>query len=170
MRIHAVWNTNRVVRGVIGLRAVEWLLLLLGLAALDTYIWISTSSILYQAYADWAFDQQLRALTPSLGGFVGDEVRSLFGRERPRVESTEMPAKIWARPSAKPLENNPARSVRSDRTFGYSKSAPDRDGSRGGRRGDTEPGSWAHPRNRAAGKNWERRPGWPPRYILSDTP
>jgi hypothetical protein len=51
-------STRRIVQGGIGFRAVEWLLLLLGLAALDTYIWISTSSILYQASADWAFDQQ----------------------------------------------------------------------------------------------------------------
>jgi sortase A len=104
MKIHAVWNRNRAVRSWIGLRGLEWLLLLSGLAALDTYIWISTSSILYQAYADWAFDQQLRALTPSILGYLADELRALFGRDPPRVEGTEVPAKIEPLPGAKPPE------------------------------------------------------------------
>jgi sortase A len=89
MKIHAVWNSDRSARGWIGLRALEWFFLLFALAALDAYIWINTSSVLYQAYADWAFDQQLRALAPSVGRFVGDEIRSLFGRDGPKAETSE---------------------------------------------------------------------------------
>ena len=100
MKLRAQWNSNR----GIGHRGLEWFFLLFGLAALDAYIWINASSILYQTYADWAFDQQLRALTPSLEGFVGDEVRSLFGRDRPRVESNESRAKINSLPDSKPLD------------------------------------------------------------------
>jgi len=110
MKVHAVWNSNRVVHGGIGLRGLEWLFLLLGLAALDTYIWISTSSILYQAYADWAFEQQLRALTPSIREFVGDQIRSLRGRDRLSVETPELPAllpKSEPLSSAKPLDTKP---------------------------------------------------------------
>ena len=49
------------------LRALEWVFLLVGLLALDCFVWVNTSSVLYQAYEDWAFDQTLRGLTPSVG-------------------------------------------------------------------------------------------------------
>jgi len=58
-----------------GLRALEWIFLLVGLLALDCFVWVNTSSALYQAYEDWSFDQTLRGLTPSLGGFMSAEVR-----------------------------------------------------------------------------------------------
>jgi sortase A len=63
-----------------GLLFAEWAFLLLGLAALDCFVWINTSSVLYQAYQDWAFDQTLRGLTPSVGGFVNDEANWLRSR------------------------------------------------------------------------------------------
>ena len=71
-------------RWLVGL---EWLFLLVGLAALDTYVWVNTSTILYQAYQDWSFDQTLRGLTPSVGGFVSDELSWMFGRQRQKVEA-----------------------------------------------------------------------------------
>lgn len=74
-----------------GLRVLEWVFLFLGLLALDCYIWVNTTSVLYQAYEDWAFDQTLRGLTPSIGGFVTDETRWLFGREREKPEAAEAP-------------------------------------------------------------------------------
>jgi len=60
------------------LNAVEWLLLLLGLLAIDCYIWLNTSGTLYQAYEDWAFDETLRGLAPSVPGFAADEIEALF--------------------------------------------------------------------------------------------
>jgi len=53
-------NRHRAVRSWIGLRGLEWFLLLFGLAALDTYIWVNTSSIVSQAYADWRRPSLLR--------------------------------------------------------------------------------------------------------------
>ena len=64
------------------LAGFEWLFLLLGLVALDTYVWVNASSVLSQAYQDWAFDQSLRGLAPSVPGFVRDEVSWMFGRQR----------------------------------------------------------------------------------------
>ena len=58
---------------------LEYLFLLLGLIAIDCYIWVNTSSTLYQAYQDWAFDQNLRGLPPSVPGFVKDEFSWLWG-------------------------------------------------------------------------------------------
>lgn len=69
------------------LAGFEWFFLLLGLAALDTYVWVNTSTVLSQAYQDWAFDQTLRGLTPSAPAFVADEVSWLLGGQRERVEA-----------------------------------------------------------------------------------
>lgn len=72
------------------LRTLEWVFLLVGLLAVDCFVWVNTSSVLYQAYQDWAFDQTLRGLTPSVGGFVADEARWLFGG-REKAETAETP-------------------------------------------------------------------------------
>lgn len=73
-----------------GLRVLEWIFLLVGLVALDCYVWVNTSAVLYQSYEDWAFDQTLRGLQPSIGGFVRDETHWFFaGREK--MESAEGP-------------------------------------------------------------------------------
>lgn len=77
--------------GRTALRALEWMFLLVGLLAVDCFVWVNTSSVLYQAYQDWAFDQTLRGLTPSIGGFIGDEEHWLFGREQ-KAEKAEAPA------------------------------------------------------------------------------
>lgn len=69
-----------------GLLGAEYFFLILGLVALNVYIWVNTSSALYQAYEDWAFDQTLRGLMPSVGGFVGDEFARLAGREHTAAE------------------------------------------------------------------------------------
>jgi sortase A len=74
-----------------GLRALEWVLLLAGLLAVDCFVWMNASSAVYQAYEDWAFDQTLRGLTPSAGGFIGDEARWLFSGSREKAEMAEMP-------------------------------------------------------------------------------
>jgi sortase A len=60
------------------LAGLEWVFLLVGLLAVDCYVWVNTAATLDQAYSDWAFDQTLRGLKPSLRGFVNDEVGWLF--------------------------------------------------------------------------------------------
>ena len=111
MKVHALRNSHRASRGWSRLRALEWFFLLFGLVALDAYIWINTSAVLYQAYEDWAFDQKLRALTPSPRAFASDEIRSLLGKDRPTVERPE-PAleapKSEPLPGTKTLDTRPA--------------------------------------------------------------
>jgi len=92
MKARLTWNESRLARsGRSRLRALEWTFLLVGLIALDCYVWINTSSVLYQAYEDWAFDQTLRGLTPGVGGFIHDETRWLLGGGRQKVETAEAP-------------------------------------------------------------------------------
>src|SRR5579862_2814642 len=74
-----------------GWRALEWTFLLLGLLAIDCFVWVNTSSVLYQAYEDWAFDQSLRGLKPGLGGFIRDEADWLLNR-RVKIQAEETPA------------------------------------------------------------------------------
>jgi sortase A len=88
MRARLNWRNNADERP--GLRALEWTFLLVGLLAVDCYVWVNTSSVLYQAYEDWAFDQTLRGLAPSVGGFIKDETHWLVGG-REKVETAEAP-------------------------------------------------------------------------------
>jgi sortase A len=84
------------------LAGFEWFFLLVGLVALDTYVWVNASTTLSQAYQDWAFDQTLRGQTPSMQGFVRDEVSWLFGSQREKVEAPEATAKLEPMPQGKP--------------------------------------------------------------------
>lgn len=90
-----------------GLRVLEWVFLLIGLLAVDCYVWVNTSSVLYQAYQDWAFDQTLRGLHPGIGGFIHDETRWLFGGGHEKPETAETP-KLATPPSAEPTLVQPA--------------------------------------------------------------
>jgi len=103
MKAHTVRSSHRGVHGWIRLLSLEWFFLLFGLAALDIYIWINASTFLSQAYADWAFDQQLRSLPPSLGGFAGDEMRSLLGKDQPKVEMYSPKGEPMASTDGKPF-------------------------------------------------------------------
>ncbi len=67
------------------LAGLEWVFLLFGLLAVDCYIWVTTAATLDQAYSDWAFDQTLRGLKPSMRGFVDDELGWLFRENRSSV-------------------------------------------------------------------------------------
>ena len=80
---------------------LEWLLLLFGLAAVDVFLWTNTSATLYQAYEDWAFDESMRGLTPSLRRFTADEIFWLFGgpRSKPEPENAEGLRKFTPLPS-----------------------------------------------------------------------
>ena len=91
MKAHLTWKDDKLKRPKSKLRALEWVFLIVGLLALDCYVWVNTSSVLYQAYEDWAFDQTLRGLTPGVGGFISDEARWLLGREREKPETAEAP-------------------------------------------------------------------------------
>jgi sortase A len=99
MKARLTWNDERADglrsrqarSGRTALRALEWTFLLVGLLAIDCFVWINTSSVLYQAYEDWAFDQTLRGLTPSVGGFMNDEERRLFGSGREKAQTAETP-------------------------------------------------------------------------------
>jgi sortase A len=74
------------------LAGLEWFFLLAGLAAVDTYVWVNASSLLSQAYQDWSFDQTLRGVAPSVGGFLSDEISWMFGSQRERVQAPEATA------------------------------------------------------------------------------
>jgi sortase A len=94
MKARLTWKGDRAKRsrsGRAGLRVLEWIFLLAGLVALDCYVWVNTSAVVYQAYEDWAFDQTLRGLEPSVGGFVRDESHWLLGGrgEREKMETGE---------------------------------------------------------------------------------
>jgi sortase A len=77
-----------------GLRFMEWMFLLIGLVAVDCFVWINTSSVLYQAYEDWAFDQQLRGLNPGIGGFLRDESHWLTNGRGSASATAEAPKPI----------------------------------------------------------------------------
>src|SRR5580704_18040713 len=91
MQVRLVWKDEQP-RKRRGLGAAEWLFLLAGLAAVDVFVWVNTSTVLYQAYEDWAFDQTLRGLKPSPKGFVSDEISWLLGRCG-KLENPELPTK-----------------------------------------------------------------------------
>jgi sortase A len=103
MRVRLIRTESR------GLLIAEWTLLLLGLAALDCFIWVSTSSVLYQAYEDWSFDQTLRGLPASVTGFAGDEVRWMWSGEKEKAEAPPAPGSIANAPQAnEPPTSEPA--------------------------------------------------------------
>jgi len=108
MRVHAVWSDGPEAfepRWILTLRGVEWVFLMFGLVALDIFIWMNASAIVYESYGDWAFDQQLRGLAPSALRFAEEEIGSL-GRKRvvaaplavPRSERSSSPKLVEKAP------------------------------------------------------------------------
>jgi sortase A len=82
-------------------RILEWFLLLFGLAAIDSYIWIQAKSVIYEAYDTWSFDASMRGVKPTLTGFLADEFHGLFGRDR--LENADVPTiKTEPLPAEKP--------------------------------------------------------------------
>ena len=98
-------------RGRAGLRALEWFFLIAGLAAVDCFVWVNTSSVLYQAYEDWAFDQTLRGLAPGVAGFIHDEADWLFhgGREKAPLAEAPFPPPVSPSPKKGPANLPPAQ-------------------------------------------------------------
>lgn len=60
MRVHTKWKVDRTHHGAARLRWWEWSFLILGLVLLDIYIWSNTGAVLWQAYEDRRFDENLR--------------------------------------------------------------------------------------------------------------
>jgi len=82
---------------------IEWLFLLGGLIALDVYIWINASSVAYQAYQDWTFDETMRGLKPSVRGFVADEIYWLFGGSKGKSVAPAEDLSPQRSPAQRPL-------------------------------------------------------------------
>lgn len=82
--------------------AVEWFFLLIGLLAVDCYVWMTTSTLLYQAYEDWGFDQTIRGLRASIPGFVRDEIDGLFNRGKTASGGQEAAGKFTPGPRTTP--------------------------------------------------------------------
>ena len=95
------------------LRALEWIFLVAGLLALDLFVWVNTSSVLYQAYEDWAFDQTLRGLTPNVGGFVNDEARWLWSGRSESAPKAEAPSAPSGVPNEQPAPSEATPALRS---------------------------------------------------------
>jgi sortase A len=98
MQVHLIWKDEAPRSRRRGWGVAEWFFLLIGLAALDVFVWVNTSTVLYQAYEDWSFDQTLRGLKASPGGFVSDELSWLF-TGRPKVENSDVPRKTEPLPA-----------------------------------------------------------------------
>lgn len=67
------------------LRWLELFLLIVGLGAIDYYVWVQVDANLYQAYEDWKFERSLHGETASVTGFIVDEhgFRRIFGLGTP---------------------------------------------------------------------------------------
>jgi len=89
MKVHIRRRRCQISWGGMSLHVLELMFLLFGLIAVDVYVWINASSMLNQAYDDWAFDQRLRALKPSPLRFAADEFRSIFGGNRAELPKPE---------------------------------------------------------------------------------
>ena len=78
---------------------LEWFLLIFGLAAVDTFVWIHTSAELYQAYASWAFDQNLRGLEPTIPHFLAAELGWRRSEAIERAPQAPVPGRLQPAPS-----------------------------------------------------------------------
>jgi sortase A len=101
MQVRLTWKDDRPRRSRGRVWAAEWFFLLAGLVAVDVFVWVNTSTLLYQAYEDWSFDEALRGLQPSVQGFVADEIYWLFAG-RTKVENPELPKKLEKVPEERP--------------------------------------------------------------------
>jgi sortase A len=97
-----LWNISAAPRRRRPFGTLEWLLLLFGLVAVDTYLWVNTSSVMYQAYQDWAFDEKMRGLTPSVPRFAADEISWAFGGAHTKVENGDALRKFEPLPAERP--------------------------------------------------------------------
>lgn len=101
MQVRLVWKDEQPRSSRRGLRLAEWFFLFAGLAAIDAFVWVNTSTVLYQAYEDWSFDQTMRGVKPTMRGFIADEISALF-ETRSKMENPELPRKPDALPAERP--------------------------------------------------------------------
>lgn len=86
------------------LRWLEYLFLLVGLAAIDYIIWINVSSQVYQVYDEWKFERTLHGEGTSLAKFIVDEsgLRRVVGLGRApeeRMPEAQNPVASREKPS-----------------------------------------------------------------------
>lgn len=105
MQVHLVWKDEKERSRHHRWGVAEWFFLLIGLAALDIFVWVNTSTVIHQAYDDWSFDQTLLGQKPSPQGFVSDELSWLF-KGRPKVETSSVPRKMQPLPPG-PVQQEP---------------------------------------------------------------
>lgn len=83
MTVRLLLNSDQVRSNPHRSKWFEYVLLLAGLLAIDTYIWTNVNTELSQSYDNWALDQQVRGDVPTLGGFIADG----FGLKDPAPKS-----------------------------------------------------------------------------------
>jgi sortase A len=55
-------------------RVVEFLFLLMGLLALDCYIWVNVEGVVTEAYGNWSLDRQIEGRQPSFGDYLAERL------------------------------------------------------------------------------------------------
>jgi sortase A len=65
------------------LTAIRVLLFLVGIGALGFYAYVTFDARIYEAYENWAFEQRLNGVQPTVWAFLHDEAAQLFGGNEP---------------------------------------------------------------------------------------
>jgi sortase A len=55
-------------------RIVEYLFLLVGLLAVDCYIWVNVEGVVTEAYGNWSLDRQIEGRQHSFGEYLGERL------------------------------------------------------------------------------------------------
>jgi sortase A len=55
-------------------RWIEYLFLLLGLLAVDCYIWVNVEGVVSEAYGNWSLDQQIAGRQPGWGEYLAERL------------------------------------------------------------------------------------------------
>src|SRR5581483_12448639 len=69
-------------RGRATLLWLEYACLIIGLAAINYYVWINVSAAWSQAYESWSFSEQLEGRPVSMWLFVRQQMHKLLGKEK----------------------------------------------------------------------------------------
>lgn len=55
-------------------RMVEYLFLLIGLLAVDCFIWVNVEGVVTEAYGNWSLDQQIQGRQPGLAAYLAERL------------------------------------------------------------------------------------------------